>query len=68
MGVQLFEPELANTSGGSVNMSKSLSTQLCAAIAPLYKSICEHPFINELANGSLRQDRFVFYLQQDALD
>jgi thiaminase (transcriptional activator TenA) len=36
-------------------------------IAAIYGAILEHPFIRELANGSLARERFVFYMQQDSL-
>lgn len=45
----------------------SLTQQLWETITPLYQSICKHPFIEELAAGTLDKNRFIFYLQQDAL-
>ena len=36
-------------------------------IQPILDAIRTHPFINELAGGSLERERFVFYMQQDAL-
>ena len=36
-------------------------------IAPIYDAILAHPFLAELADGSLSRERFVFYMQQDAL-
>lgn len=36
-------------------------------ITPIYKFICQQPFITELAAGKLDRNRFIFYLQQDAL-
>lgn len=35
--------------------------------SPIYQSILKLPFITELAEGTLRQDRFSFYLEQDSL-
>ena len=37
-----------------------------AEIASIHARILEHPFNRELAAGSLRRDRFVFYMIQDA--
>jgi len=34
---------------------------------PTYEEILRHPFIAELAAGSLSRDRFLFYMKQDAL-
>jgi thiaminase/transcriptional activator TenA len=34
---------------------------------PTYEAILEHPFIRELAAGTLSRERFVFYMKQDAL-
>ncbi|HLF79796.1 MAG TPA: thiaminase II [Dehalococcoidia bacterium] len=34
---------------------------------PVYKAILAHPFIVELAAGTLSRERFVFYMKQDAL-
>lgn len=34
---------------------------------PVYRSILTHPFIIELAEGTLSRERFLFYLNQDAL-
>lgn len=36
-------------------------------IAPIYQSILAHPFIQELTDGSLSRESFVFYMKQDAL-
>ena len=37
------------------------------AIKPIYKKTLELPFIRELMNGTLDREKFVFYIQQDAL-
>lgn len=34
---------------------------------PIYDKILRHPFIRELAYGTLSRERFMFYLRQDAL-
>ena len=34
---------------------------------PVYEEILRHPFIRELADGSLDRERFLFYMKQDAL-
>ncbi|MDR2884415.1 MAG: thiaminase II [Deferribacteraceae bacterium] len=36
-------------------------------IKPIYSKIIEHPFVTELMNGTLAEEKFVFYIQQDAL-
>ncbi len=45
----------------------SISDRLWHDIAPIYEAILAHPFLKELADGSLARDRFVFYMQQDSL-
>lgn len=45
----------------------TFSETLWDDIAPIYRAIIEHPFIQELAGGTLRRDAFAFYMQQDAL-
>lgn len=45
----------------------SFGDELWQSITPIYKAILEHPFIEELMDGSLARDRFVFYMKQDAL-
>ncbi len=42
------------------------SDTLWQQIAPIYRSIINHPFNVELARGTLDQERFVFYMEQDA--
>ncbi|MCX7788043.1 MAG: thiaminase II [Spirochaetes bacterium] len=37
------------------------------SIRDLYTAIIQHPFNRELAQGTLSRDRFLYYLQQDAL-
>nr|BCW99981.1 MAG: aminopyrimidine aminohydrolase [Bacteroidota bacterium] len=36
-------------------------------ISPIYEAILAHPFNQELMRGTLDRERFLFYLQQDAL-
>lgn len=43
------------------------SKQAWKAIEPVYEGILGMPFIEELINGSLSQDKFLFYLRQDAV-
>lgn len=37
------------------------------AAKPIYDSILQQPFINGLMDGSLDKEKFMFYIQQDAL-
>lgn len=37
------------------------------AIEPVYREIISHPFINALMDGTLEQDKFIFYIRQDTL-
>lgn len=43
------------------------SDRLWDHITPIYRAILAHPFLKELTDGSLSRERFVFYMQQDAL-
>lgn len=45
----------------------SFSTQLWDRITPIYDAILEQPFIKELSEGTLPQETFLFYMQQDTL-
>jgi thiaminase (transcriptional activator TenA) len=45
----------------------SFTSELWAAMAPIYTAILRHPFLTGLTDGSLPRDRFVFYAVQDAL-
>jgi thiaminase (transcriptional activator TenA) len=49
-------------SGFTMKFSDTLWEQ----IAPIYQSIIYHPFNVELAQGTLDQERFAFYMEQDA--
>lgn len=41
------------------------SESLWEQIAPIYQKIIQHPFNVELAQGTLDQERFIFYMEQD---
>lgn len=43
------------------------SSQAWKAIEPIYKQIQDLPFIKELMNGTLDNNKFIFYIQQDAI-
>ncbi len=43
------------------------SDQAWNECASVYEKILELPFLNELMNGTLAQEKFHFYLQQDAI-
>lgn len=43
------------------------SEQAWIAASPAYEAILKLPFIKELMNGELTQDKFFFYIQQDAI-
>ena len=45
----------------------SFSKTAWTAITPIYKSIIEHPFNQELAQGTLAKEKFQFYMKQDSL-
>src|SRR5215470_3538899 len=45
----------------------SFTRELWAAMAPIYAAILRHPFLTGLTDGSLPQERFIFYAVQDAL-
>lgn len=46
---------------------KKWSEQAWAAARPVYEAILELPFVKELAAGTLAEEKFIFYLRQDAL-
>lgn len=45
----------------------TFTDQLWRDISPIYTSILEHGFVNELMAGSLPSPTFQYYIQQDAL-
>ena len=53
------QPDFINADGWS-------GTAWNAAL-PVFKKILEHPFVRGLADGTLPQDVFAFYIRQDAL-
>ena len=48
-------------------MSDSFTGELWRGVADIYAAILAHPFLAGLADGSLEQDAFAFYVVQDAL-
>jgi thiaminase/transcriptional activator TenA len=47
-------------------VTTSWTQQLWQAVEPTYQAILEHPFLEGLTDGSLPQDRFAYYVAQDA--
>lgn len=47
--------------------SMKFSNCLWQTITPVYQQIIHHPFNIELGEGSLDKERFIFYMEQDAL-
>jgi thiaminase (transcriptional activator TenA) len=45
----------------------SFTDDLWKSTLPVYEEILRHPFIEELTDGSLARERFLFYMKQDAL-
>jgi thiaminase/transcriptional activator TenA len=45
----------------------SFTGNLWHQIKPIYDAILAHPFLNQMADGSLSRERFVFYMKQDSL-
>ena len=35
--------------------------------APIYRAIIQHPFNQELMKGTLAQEKFIYYIEQDTL-
>jgi thiaminase/transcriptional activator TenA len=48
-------------------MGKRFTDQLWESIGPIFQAILTHPFIMGLTDGSLSEDRFRFFVIQDAL-
>ena len=46
---------------------KKWSEEAWDVARPTYLKIIEHPFVEELARGTLAADKFLFYLRQDSL-
>ena len=36
-------------------------------VEPIYRAILDHPFVRELAEGTLNRERFLFYIRQDSI-
>ena len=49
------------------NKSKTWTSEMWEESLPIYESILEQPFIRELADGSLSQERFSRYIAQDEI-
>jgi thiaminase (transcriptional activator TenA) len=47
--------------------TESFAAELWRGITDIYSAILEHPFVTGLADGSLPQESFEFYVVQDAL-
>ena len=47
-------------------MEKKFTNQLWEGITPIYRAILTHPFVMGLMDGTLSEDRFRFYVIQDA--
>lgn len=47
--------------------TKKWSQEAWEAAAPVYEKIKQLPFIQELAAGTLPEEKFIFYLQQDSI-
>jgi len=47
-------------------MEKKFTDQLWEGITPIYRAILTHPFVMGLMDGTLSEDRFRFYVIQDA--
>jgi thiaminase/transcriptional activator TenA len=45
----------------------SFTDNLWQQIKPTYDAILDHPFLNQMADGTLSRERFVFYMKQDSL-
>jgi thiaminase (transcriptional activator TenA) len=45
----------------------SFSKSAWKEIEPIYKSIIDHPFNQELSKGTLAKEKFQFYMKQDSL-
>src|SRR3954467_6007136 len=45
----------------------TFTDDLWQQIKPVYDAILDHPFLNQMADGTLARERFVFYMKQDSL-
>ncbi|MEA2521746.1 MAG: hypothetical protein QOI81_1392, partial [Actinomycetota bacterium] len=46
-------------------MTASISDQMRAACASIWDGLHDHPFLHELADGTLGLEKFRFFLEQD---
>ncbi len=51
----------------SMNSDMRFKDELWNAVELIYADICLHPFVNQLANGTLSSKNFAHYLAQDIL-
>ena len=51
----------------NTNTKNLWSRQAWETALPVYRKILEHPFVQELAQGTLAAEKFRFYLRQDSL-
>src|SRR4051812_210704 len=47
--------------------AQTFTAGLWAAAEPIFEAILAHPFLRGLTDGSLPEERFRFYVKQDAL-
>ena len=76
-GAVLFGPSLTSASPGmtcaesedlpSFIDPRGWSGEAWKAALPAFRKILEHPFVSGLADGTLPEDVFAFYIRQDAL-
>ena len=48
-------------------MKEKWSDKAWMLAEPIYKAILAHPFVSELAEGTLSRERFLFYIRQDSI-
>lgn len=51
---------------GSEASSRALTAELWAVGEPIYQAILRHPFLTELADGSLPRESFAYFVVQDS--
>ena len=47
--------------------AQGFTANLWDAASPIFAAILEHPFLRGLTDGSLPEEKFQFYVQQDSL-
>lgn len=55
------------TASHSTAPAAGFTAELWSAAAPIFAAILDHPFLRGLTDGSLPEERFRFYVKQDAL-